>query len=94
VLLDPVLNPGAVWQFEAIMVLLSGFWPARGLLSGAWPPLGGMDAPPPSKSFAGDPSGDDPFSDSSLPQGSPGSSYDRMRTPRSSRYKTRWAFAS
>lgn len=35
VLLDPVLQPRACTEFEAVLVLLGGHWPARGLLSGA-----------------------------------------------------------
>ena len=38
VLLDMSMQPQAVWRFEAVLVLLSGFWPPRGLVSGAWPP--------------------------------------------------------
>lgn len=57
-LLDKALKPQAVWQFEAVMVLLSGFWPARGLLSGGWPPLGDSD-------------GDELFSDMCLTPDSP-----------------------
>lgn len=34
VLLDAAMAPRTVWQFEAVMVLLSGHWPPRGLLSG------------------------------------------------------------
>lgn len=32
------MHPRAVWRFEAVLVLLSGHWPPRGLLSGCWPP--------------------------------------------------------
>ena len=35
VLLDAAMQPRTVWEFEAVMVLLSGHWPPRGLLSGA-----------------------------------------------------------
>ncbi|KAK9815416.1 hypothetical protein WJX72_003287 [[Myrmecia] bisecta] len=38
VLLDLAMQPRTVWQFEAVLVLLSGHWPPRGLLSGRWPP--------------------------------------------------------
>ena len=38
VLLASALNPQTVWEFSAILVLLSGHWPPRGLLSGCWPP--------------------------------------------------------
>ncbi|CAL8463448.1 g2982 [Coccomyxa elongata] len=38
VLLGMGLQPRAVWRFEAVMVLVSGHWPPRGLLSGCWPP--------------------------------------------------------
>jgi hypothetical protein len=38
VLLGKGLQPQAVWRFEAVMVLVSGHWPPRGLLSGCWPP--------------------------------------------------------
>ena len=31
--------PCAVWRFEALLVLLAGHWPPRGLLSGTWPPV-------------------------------------------------------
>ena len=58
-LLDIGLQPASVWEFEAVMVLLSGFWPARGLLSGGWPPLG-------------DSEGDELFSDACLTPDSPG----------------------
>ena len=34
VLLAPSLQPQAASQFEAVLVLLGGHWPARGLLSG------------------------------------------------------------
>ena len=34
VLLSPSLQPQAATQFEAVLVLLGGHWPARGLLSG------------------------------------------------------------
>lgn len=43
VLLDASLlwapGAGTRWEFEAVVVLLGGRWPARGLLSGRWPPL-------------------------------------------------------
>ena len=32
------MQPQAVWHFEAVLVLLSGLWPPRGLVSGCWPP--------------------------------------------------------
>ena len=38
VLLDITMQPRAVWRFEAVLVLLSGHWPPRGLVSGCWPP--------------------------------------------------------
>ena len=81
VLLDAALRPRAVWQFEAVMVLLSGFWPPRGLLSGSWPPQVDSDA-------------EASHSDSSVALDSPGpSSLDRLRSPpsRSSRQRTRCA---
>jgi hypothetical protein len=34
VLLDAAMQPRTVWEFEAVMVLLSGHWPPRGLVSG------------------------------------------------------------
>ena len=37
VLLDPSFHPRASWELTAVLVLLSGHWPARGLLSGKWP---------------------------------------------------------
>lgn len=38
VLLDVATHTRTSWEFEAIIVLLNGHWPARGLLSGRWPP--------------------------------------------------------
>lgn len=38
VLLDCCMQPRTSWAFEAVMVLLGGHWPPRGLLSGRWPP--------------------------------------------------------
>ena len=38
VLLDTAFQPRTVWQFDALLVLLNGHWPPRGLLSGHWPP--------------------------------------------------------
>lgn len=38
VLLDTAMHTRTVWQFEAVIVLLNGHWPPRGLLSGKWPP--------------------------------------------------------
>lgn len=38
VLLDAAMQPRTVWEFEAVMVLLSGHWPPRGLLSGVFLP--------------------------------------------------------
>lgn len=38
VLLDIAMHTRTVWQFEAVIVLLNGHWPPRGLLSGRWPP--------------------------------------------------------
>ncbi len=38
-LLSPSLQPQAASQFEAVLVLLGGHWPARGLLSGGGPGL-------------------------------------------------------
>lgn len=32
--------PHTYWEFEALLVLLGGHWPPRGLLSGCWPPAG------------------------------------------------------
>lgn len=40
VLLDAEWRPRTVWRFEAVLVLLGGNWPPRGLLSGRWPPAG------------------------------------------------------
>ncbi|KAL4421140.1 hypothetical protein ABPG77_000775 [Micractinium sp. CCAP 211/92] len=47
VLLDPSLRPQACAEFEAVLVLLGGHWPARGLLSGRYPPQGERDEPDP-----------------------------------------------
>ena len=41
VLLDAASRPQTSWRFEAVLVLLGGHWPPRGLLSGHWPPTGG-----------------------------------------------------
>ena len=38
VLLDVQTHTRTVWEFEAVIVLLNGHWPPRGLLSGRWPP--------------------------------------------------------
>ena len=38
VLLDPSMHSRTVWEFQAVVVLLNGHWPPRGLLSGCWPP--------------------------------------------------------
>ncbi|KXZ52069.1 hypothetical protein GPECTOR_10g1092 [Gonium pectorale] len=38
VLLEPALEPRTSWAFEAVLLLLGGHWPPRGLLSGCWPP--------------------------------------------------------
>ena len=46
VLLDMSMQPQAVWRFEAVLVLLSGFWPPRGLVSGCWPPGGASPEQP------------------------------------------------
>ncbi len=43
-------GPAATMQFEAVVVLLGGRWPARGLISGRWPPL--SDPPAVSSSAA------------------------------------------
>ncbi|KAK9803002.1 hypothetical protein WJX73_009078 [Symbiochloris irregularis] len=40
VLLASHLQPQTAWTFTALLVLLSGHWPPRGLLSGCWPPGG------------------------------------------------------
>ncbi|KAK9837788.1 hypothetical protein WJX74_005086 [Apatococcus lobatus] len=45
VLIDADAEPRVAWEFEAILVLLSGHWPARGLLSGHWPPIDRPDGP-------------------------------------------------
>ena len=56
-LLDAEWRPRTVWRFEAVLVLLGGNWPPRGLLSGRWPPAGcsspGLNPNPsmPSSSF-------------------------------------------
>ena len=50
------LSSGVVMEFEAVVVLLGGRWPARGLLSGRWPPLAGV---PPYAAAAGGSSQDD-----------------------------------
>ena len=38
VLLDGLMHSQTVWEFQAVIVLLNGHWPPRGLLSGRWPP--------------------------------------------------------
>lgn len=38
VLLDAAMHTRTVWEFQAVVVLLNGHWPPRGLLSGRWPP--------------------------------------------------------
>ena len=38
VLLDASMHSRTVWEFQAVIVLLNGHWPPRGLLSGCWPP--------------------------------------------------------
>jgi hypothetical protein len=38
VLLGAAAAAKTYWEFEALLVLLGGHWPARGLLSGCWPP--------------------------------------------------------
>ena len=38
VLLDAATHTRTVWEFQAVIVLLNGHWPPRGLLSGRWPP--------------------------------------------------------
>ncbi|KAK9868437.1 hypothetical protein WJX84_008279 [Apatococcus fuscideae] len=45
VLIDADAEPRVAWEFEAILVLLSGHWPARGLLSGHGPPSTGLMVP-------------------------------------------------
>ncbi|GLC40915.1 hypothetical protein PLESTF_001055800 [Pleodorina starrii] len=40
VLLEPALQPRTSWTFEAVLILLGGHWPPRGLVSGRWPPVG------------------------------------------------------
>ncbi|GIL85762.1 hypothetical protein Vretimale_13205 [Volvox reticuliferus] len=40
VLLEPALQPRTSWTFEAVLILLGGHWPPRGLVSGRWPPAG------------------------------------------------------
>ena len=61
-LLDTAFQPRTVWQFDALLVLLNGHWPPRGLLSGHWPPepaalaaAGSSPRPPvhPSSRFGG-----------------------------------------
>ncbi|KAG2502058.1 hypothetical protein HYH03_000552 [Edaphochlamys debaryana] len=46
VLLEPALQPRTSWAFEAVLILLGGHWPPRGLLSGRWPPAGEDDIDP------------------------------------------------
>ena len=38
-LLHPGMQPQACWQLTAVLALMAGHWPARGLLSGKWPML-------------------------------------------------------
>lgn len=38
VLLASALQPRTTREFTALLVLLSGHWPPRGLVSGCWPP--------------------------------------------------------
>ena len=44
-LLHPDTQPQASWQLTAVLALMSGHWPARGLLSGTWPLLAAKLAP-------------------------------------------------
>ncbi len=39
VLLGAGTAPRTAWSFQAVLVLLGGHWPPRGLLSGCWPPV-------------------------------------------------------
>lgn len=57
VLLHAAAAPHTYWEFEALLVLLGGFWPPRGLLSGSWPP--GQDTPAPPAVAAGSSTQDD-----------------------------------
>jgi hypothetical protein len=47
VLLCPAAQPITAWEFDAVLVLLGGQWPARGLVSGCWPPCEHMEAAEP-----------------------------------------------
>jgi hypothetical protein len=52
VLLSHAYQPRTYWSFEALLVLLGGHWPPRGLLSGGWPPSCEQQPPTPTATEA------------------------------------------
>lgn len=53
VLLSHAYQPRTYWSFEALLVLLGGHWPPRGLLSGGWPPSCEQEPPTPTATTPG-----------------------------------------
>lgn len=79
VLLDGMMNPQTMWQFTAILVLLSGHWPPRGLLSGCWPP--GLHPAEATDEGAAEVAGPAPQGSSSSESGARGWARERVAMP-------------